>query len=125
MTISKDELEAAHTHSFRNKDEVIASEVCGCFDCLKIYPPSEIKQWHEEKSTDDRIAGFTAICPYCNMDTVLGSKSGYSIDHDFLIEMQKHCCPTEEQLASHDYEIIEADSFSELFNEWKKRNSKK
>lgn len=125
MTISEDQLQAAHKHSFRNKDEVAASDLCGCFDCLKIYAPSEIKVWYEEKSTYDGIKGFTAICPYCNMDTVIGSKSGFSIEHVFLIEMQKRWCPTEEQRANGNYEIIEAGSFSELFYKLGKHNSKK
>ena len=124
MTVSEDQLQTAHKHSFRNKDKIIASEVCGCFGCLKIYHPSEIKVWHEEKSTHDGIEGFTAVCPYCNVDTVIGLKSGYPINHDFLLEMQKRWCPTDEQRASGDYETIEASSFSELFYNWEKRNNK-
>ncbi len=123
MTIPKEQLKAAHKHCFRNKDEVIASEICGCFNCLKIYHPSEIVIWYEEKSTFDGMPGYTAFCPYCEDDTVIGAKSGYPINHDFLLEMQKRWCATEEQRASGDYEIIACTSFLELCKQWEKANS--
>jgi hypothetical protein len=87
MSVPEDQLKEAGRHSFRNKDEIMASEICGCFCCYKIYPPSEIKVWYKEESTYDGITGFTATCPYCSMDTVIGSKSGLPIEHEFLVQI--------------------------------------
>lgn len=71
---------AAHQRSIYHRAEVLASEVCGCFYCLKTYPPSEIAEW-----TDD---GDTALCPKCGIDAVIGSKSGFPITREFLKEMK-------------------------------------
>lgn len=73
---------AAHKHSIRHRDEIEASETCGCFYCRKIYPPSEIEEW-----TDD---GATALCPKCGIDSVIGAGSGYPITEKFLGEMHRH-----------------------------------
>jgi hypothetical protein len=34
----------AHGHSIRHRDEILTSEQCGCFFCLAVFPPSEIKE---------------------------------------------------------------------------------
>ena len=39
------------------------SNQCGCYNCLSEFPVIEIKEW-----TD---GGKTAICPKCNVDSVL------------------------------------------------------
>lgn len=63
------------------------SELCGCFNCLKTFSPDEIFYWVDE----DNPKGSTAMCPYCNIDSVIGSKSGFPIDNpEFLEEMQRH-----------------------------------
>ncbi len=60
--------------------------VCGCFFCLSIFPPSEIREWVDE---DDNEVGMTAICPKCGIDSVLGDRSGYPMTDDFLTSMKK------------------------------------
>jgi hypothetical protein len=77
---------AAHKHSIRQRDEILTSEVCGCFFCLAVFPPSEIKEWVD---TIDGI-GQTALCPKCGIDSVIGSNSGYPIEPEFLNQMRKH-----------------------------------
>jgi len=64
------DLKKAHSHSSRHKAEV-QSGSCGCFYCLKTFPPSDIKEWIDK--------GETALCPNCGIDAVIGSKSGYPI----------------------------------------------
>lgn len=59
------------------------------------------------------------------MDTVISSKSGFTIDHDFLIQMQKYYCPTDEQKADGNYETVQYSSFLELISDWEKHNNKK
>lgn len=72
----------AHKHSIRHYDELINSEICGCFFCEKIYSPVEITYWFEEEGT--------AVCPYCCIDSVIGSGSGYSITPDLLARMRSY-----------------------------------
>jgi len=73
----------AHRHCTRNKEEIANSNQCGCFYCQRIFDPSEINGWVDSKET-------TAICPYCNIDSVIGSASKLPYgDADFLTEMHK------------------------------------
>jgi hypothetical protein len=76
----------AHQNSIRHRDEVMTSDMCGCFYCLAIFPPSEIKEWVDTK---DGI-GQTALCPKCEIDSVIGSNSGYPIEPEFLAQMRNH-----------------------------------
>jgi hypothetical protein len=75
----------AHGHSIRHRDEVMASEFCGCFYCCAIFPPSEIKKWTDESAS----VGQTALCPQCGIDSVIGSESGYPFTPEFLASMNK------------------------------------
>jgi len=80
-------LKAAHKHSSFHKKEIIESELCGCFNCLRTFKPQEIFNWYGEENPK----GSTAMCPFCYVDSVIGSKSGFPIDDpDFLEEMYKH-----------------------------------
>ncbi len=74
------DLEAAHRHSSNHREEVLASETCGCFYCLAIYPPSALTE-----TTDE---GRTFLCS-CGVDALIGSASGYPITPEFLEAMQK------------------------------------
>lgn len=71
---------AAHAFSINHKPELQKDRICGCFYCLKIYSPSEIKEW-----LDDTRG--TAVCPYCGIDSVIGESSGYPITQEFLQKM--------------------------------------
>ena len=66
----------AHKHCVFHRDEVLASERCGCFYCFAIFSPTEILTWTDEDQT--------AFCPTCDIDAVLGSASGYPISAGFL-----------------------------------------
>jgi len=79
-------IRAAHEHCIHNHDEIMASELCGCFCCLKIYSSKEITEWLESFQETDN----TAFCPHCFMDTVIGTRSRYPITREFLISMQKY-----------------------------------
>lgn len=69
-------LAAAHKHCIRHRAEIEASQVCGCFYCLSMFPPAEIVEWIDD--------GQTALCPKCPVDSVLGSASGFPITREFL-----------------------------------------
>ena len=77
---------AAHKHSIRHREEVLTSELCGCFYCLAVFPPAAIKRWTD---TQNGI-GQTALCPKCGIDSVIGSSSGYPIEPVFLGQLRKH-----------------------------------
>ncbi|MDP8051407.1 cytoplasmic protein [Pasteurella atlantica] len=70
----------AHQHSSCHYSEIMKSEICGCFYCLKIFKPAIIKEWIDDETK-------TARCPYCDIDSVIGEKSGYPITKAFLQEM--------------------------------------
>ena len=74
----------AHKHSFENELELMQSDKCGCFYCLKIFTPDELNEddWIEDGG------GRTAECPFCGTDSVIGDASGYPITKEFLAEME-------------------------------------
>jgi hypothetical protein len=82
MSYSDDELIRAHKHSIHHIDEIARSELCGCFYCERLFPPSEIKEWID--------AADTARCPHCGIDSVLGSAAGFPLTEEFLEAMNRH-----------------------------------
>ena len=83
MSYAAQTLEAAHKRSGPNRDEVLASDICGCFYCLSTFAPGEIDMWVNDETY--------ATCPKCGIDSVLGDKSGYPVrDPAFLEAMHKH-----------------------------------
>ncbi len=75
-------LEAAHRHSSDHREELLASDTCGCFFCLEIYDPSEIIEWIDD--------GQCALCARCGIDSVIGSRSGFPISVEFLKSMNEY-----------------------------------
>lgn len=71
---------------------VKSSKICGCFNCLKTFPPSEIVEWIEESSVCPRGAGKTAVCPYCEIDTVLPESNLYKLSSELLNLMNNEYC---------------------------------
>ena len=49
--------------------------------------PNEIKEWIIANNSCDKRG--TAICPKCNIDSVIGESSGFPITKEFLIAMNK------------------------------------
>jgi len=72
----------AHNHSSKHRAEILSSERCGCFYCLKTFDPSEIQDWLDDEQT--------ALCAKCGIDAVIGSESGFPITKEFLGEMHKY-----------------------------------
>lgn len=67
-----------HRRTRSNRAELETSEVCGCIYCERIYSPTEIVQWIDDKG------GETAECPHCGVDAVVGSASGIPITPSVL-----------------------------------------
>jgi len=68
----------AHQRSSLNRDEVTASELCGCFYCLAVFGSPEIDEWWDD--------GRTAVCPRCGIDSVLPGET----NKEFLLEMYEY-----------------------------------
>ncbi len=84
------DIAAAHKHSFRNRVEIEASETCACFFCRVVFSPSEISEWTDTRSVPASGGEDTALCPKCQVDSVLGSASGYPVtDPLFLTSMHE------------------------------------
>jgi hypothetical protein len=73
----------AHVHSSRHQRELESSKQCGCFYCLAVFDTQEIEHWLNE-------GDGTALCPRCNIDSVIGSASGLPISCEFLSEMHRY-----------------------------------
>jgi hypothetical protein len=78
----QDSIVAAHRHSSRHREELERGARCGCFYCLAIFPPAEIRVWIDDQST--------AMCPRCSIDSVIGEASGFPIEREFLAAMRRH-----------------------------------
>jgi len=81
---NKNDIIEAHKHSINHKSAISKDKKCGCFYCLQIFSPKEITEWIE-----DKIDG-TAVCPYCNIDSVVGESSGFPITKEFLLKMNEY-----------------------------------
>jgi len=42
---------AAHRVSIRHREQIISSEICGCFYCLSIFPPNHVTVWADSGET--------------------------------------------------------------------------
>lgn len=73
----------AHKFCTNNKPALRKDKICGCFYCMKIFNPNEIKIWIKDTYG-------TALCPYCGIDSVIGESSGVPITKEFLEKMNKH-----------------------------------
>jgi hypothetical protein len=77
--------EAAHVHAANNRNEIIRSTNCGCFYCGEIFAPSEITKWVDDWRNNRQR--FTAMCPRCGVDAVIGDRAGYVFSKEFLTGM--------------------------------------
>jgi len=73
----------AHEYSSNNRASLKKDDLCGCFYCLKIFSPNEITEW-TDWTDEDEESGEMALCPYCDIDSVIGKNSGYPITEEFL-----------------------------------------
>lgn len=81
----KYDVKRAHYFSNNHRPELENDNMCGCFCCLKIFTPKQIEEWVVVGTPADWRG--TAICPYCDVDAVIGESSGYPITKEFLKEM--------------------------------------
>lgn len=79
------DLQKAAEHATFNRKTLSQSTECGCFHCLTFYSPDEITTWVDK---DETGIGQTAVCPYCNIDSVIGSASECPMTIEFLNGMR-------------------------------------
>lgn len=46
--MDKYDLKAAHSASMYNRSTLMKDSKCGCFYCLRVFSPLEIKEWCDE-----------------------------------------------------------------------------
>jgi hypothetical protein len=107
VIFTAEERKAAREHSFLNKAEILNSELCGCYLCLKIFKADAITGWIEDQHIDTE-QNFTAICPFCYVDSVIGSASGYPITLEYLKALDG---------TNNDEPLIKASSLKQLYDE--------
>ena len=73
----------AHEYASNHRAEIEAGPLCGCFCCLRTFPPTEIVEWVDH--------GTTAVCPRCGVDAVLGGGAPLPVtDSAFLRTMNAY-----------------------------------
>ena len=71
----------AHQFCTRNRASIEKSSKAGCFYCRTMFNPSTITEW-----IDDEL---TAMCPICEIDSVICNLDVPDMDLPFLNEMHK------------------------------------
>lgn len=91
MSFDGPTLIAVHKHSISHRGEVLSSAVCGCLHCHSVFPPSAVTNWNEETGGEaGRAPGpFTAFCPTCHIDAVIGDASGYPVDDQTFLRAMR------------------------------------
>jgi hypothetical protein len=83
-----DASEQTSRHSWHNRDEVLASDTCACYHCLRTFVPADLDDddWADEAGAP----ASTALCPFCGIDAVLGSASGIALESATLRKLREH-----------------------------------
>ncbi len=83
----------AHRHTTNNRAELEASRLCGCCSCVEVFPAEDVVAWTglDMNSFDnpDAASGETALCPRCGSEALIGDKSGFPLNPDFLTRMNQ------------------------------------
>jgi hypothetical protein len=79
--MNEQELLSLHKTSSHHRELLAASKICGCFHCLSVFGHGEIRKWTDHDST--------ALCPRCEVDSVIGDASHAGLTRQTLEEMHK------------------------------------
>lgn len=74
-------LQTIAEHSRENQPDVVISEQCGCYYCIKLFGSEEITEFVQGKVFS------TAVCPYCGRQTILPEHPDYALVKSTLVEM--------------------------------------
>lgn len=99
---SRTYLDDAHKQCINNRHLAQGSHTCGCFQCLKNFPPQLIIEWCDNPDEGEE-EGVTAICPHCGIDSVLFSAGGLPVeDPEFLRMMHARWFETSSNMSDKD-----------------------
>jgi hypothetical protein len=79
-------LNAFYSHSIRNEESILKSNLFGCFHCISIFPVADVKL---SEMMVEKDGCKTAICPICGIDSVLGD-STVEITAELLEKMNEY-----------------------------------
>ena len=85
--MSSEDIQQAHKHSVKSRQEVLGIYICACFHCHADFHPEEITVWWDD---DVHGIGQTAVCPRCGIDSVIRSQARLPIDQEFLGKKQHY-----------------------------------
>jgi len=54
------------------KSDVLASRMCGCYFCFRVFAKEEVRDYGLDRYDQETYA----ICPYCDIDAVVGDVIG-------------------------------------------------
>ncbi len=80
------DIETFHKQSFKNRLILGIHKRCGCFFCMESFYLKEVKEW-----TDD---GQTALCPNCDMDSVLPDDGTLTLNDLMAMHHRWFCTAT-------------------------------
>lgn len=80
----RQELERAQSHSVHNRAELEKSRRCGCFHCESVFTAGAVLHWTDKSRAQGE---WTALCPSCGIDAVIGDAAGFGMSPVFLREM--------------------------------------
>lgn len=89
-----DDLTFMHQFTFDNFRDLLIEQECVCIYCLERFKSTEINDFTNSKYG-------TALCPYCNIDSVIGEISGYEIDDSTLKELNHRFFNEEDKVSLH------------------------
>lgn len=84
--MNRQELERAQSHSVNNRAELERSRTCGCYHCERVFPSGSVLRWIDKSRVK---AEWTALCPHCGIDAVIGDMAGFGVGPVFLNDMRK------------------------------------
>ncbi len=87
MSVKQLDLKAAHKASIFHRAQIEKRKICGCFYCETVFAPDSVEDWTDTNKPMDQ---WTALCPECGIDAVIGDASGFALAPAFLLAMKQH-----------------------------------
>jgi len=85
MSINHNDYERISSSARNNKATLQNDNICGCYHCLRIFPTCEIDEYCIDNGEET-----TAICPHCDVDSIISESSGYPLTDELLRSMRGH-----------------------------------
>ncbi len=79
IDISYKNLEEAHKHTIRNREELEKSEFVFCISCRSFVQPSDVTEFVD--------GGQTGLCPFCDVDALIGDACGIRLTDKLLSDL--------------------------------------